>query len=84
MNMVFSNKPIAKPVNRILSYHDKSSLNNIPSPTLVPRSGHAIIPTSQNVVATPTPQYTETVYYMQTSMLGRLMNSKPCSGCTKR
>jgi hypothetical protein len=39
----------------------------------------------RTVTSSPTPvqNTTETVYYMQNSMIGRLMNTKKCASCPK-
>jgi hypothetical protein len=41
------------------------------------------IPKIQNTAKIQNNTNTEPIYYMQNSMIGRLMNTKPCSSCPK-
>jgi len=37
-----------------------------------------------SITKTMTPTNSETIYYMQNSMIGRLMNVKPCNACHRQ
>jgi len=54
------------------------SNNNAPKHVGIVRTINSSPTFMQNTVAN-----TETVYYMQNSMIGRLMNTKKCSSCPK-
>jgi hypothetical protein len=76
--MVFSNLyPTPKPVQKSSSLYMQTNMSS--STTTV----NNLLSTINNVASSTQTSNAEVVYNMKNSMIGRLVNTKPCRGCNK-
>jgi hypothetical protein len=76
--MVFSNLyPSPKPLQKSSSLYMQTNMSS--STTTV----NNLLSTSNNVASNTQASNAEVIYSMKSSMIGRLVNTKPCRGCNK-